>query len=61
MIKEINCETIKNSKGEISRLCHFVLDSTSDIENLPKDVAIGSDALVGDAVYVKFPRSWRKI
>ncbi len=61
MIKETSFEMVKNSKGEVSKICHYILDEAADFENLPANAPVGSDALAPDTVYIKFPKGWSAI
>ena len=61
MIKETSFETVKNSNGEVSKICHYILDTSDDAQNLPANAPVGSDALAPDAVFVRFPGGWSAV
>ena len=61
MIIETSFEQTKNSKGEVGRIRHFILDSDSEASLLPTDAPTGSDALSKTSVFVKFPDGWSSI
>ena len=61
MIKETHFETLKNSKGELTNIRHYILDTDTDALLLPEDAPVGSDAVSKTGVYIKFPVGWAAI
>ena len=61
MLKETHFEKVKNSKGELSGIRHYIMDSESDAALLPDDAPVGSDAFAKDCVFIKFPEGWSAI
>lgn len=61
-MKEISCEKVKNSIGETSVICHYIIDDEAEASMLPSDAPLLSDALCrSGGVYIKFESGWSKI
>lgn len=62
MIKETGYERLKNSRGEVSLPRHYIMDSESELDMLPTDAPVGSDALAkGGKVFIRFPSGWAEV
>lgn len=62
MIKETGYERLKNSRGEVSLPRHYIMDSASELELLPPDAPVGSDAFAkGGKAFMRFPSGWAEV
>ena len=58
-MKEISVEKVKNSRGEVGEIRHYVIENTSEASALPDTAPVMSDAICKTGeVYIKFESGW---